>query len=261
MCQASSAGAAPLFSVLALQKTFLPGSPGEVKALQGINLEIRSGEFLLVAGANGSGKTVLMLILAGLMERDGGEILFRGRPIDSAREELRRHIGLVFQDADAQLVGETVAEDIAFGPKNLGLAKAALEERTLQAMAAVGLAHRRDSAPRNLSGGEKRRLAVAGVLAMGCQTIVLDEPFANLDWPGIRQVLDMLAKLKREGTTIILLTHELEKVVALADRLVILHRGLVREDGSPDAVLDRLKDEYGVRDPRKGYDTGHGPWL
>jgi biotin transport system ATP-binding protein len=262
MCPAPSAGAAPLFAVSNLTKTFLPGSAGEVRALAGINLDIRSEEFLLVAGANGSGKTVLMLILAGLMERDGGDVLFRGRPLDSAREELRRHIGLVFQDADAQLVGETVAEDIAFGPKNLGLSKAALEEQTLLAMAAVGLEHKRDSAPRNLSGGEKRRLAVAGVLAMGCRTIIFDEPFANLDWPGALQVLDILKKLKREGKTIILLTHELEKVIALADRLVILHRGLVREDGKVEAVLDRLKDEYGVRDPRKGYDAaGDSPWL
>jgi biotin transport system ATP-binding protein len=247
-------GTEPLFSVSNLTKTFSPGGIAEVKALAGVNLEIRAGEFLLIAGANGSGKTVLMLILAGLMERDGGEILFRGRPLDQVRDELRRHIGLVFQDADAQIVGETVAEDIAFGPKNLGLTGAALEERILQAMAAMGLEHKRDHAPRNLSGGEKRRLAVAGVLAMGCRTIVLDEPFANLDWPGIRQVLGVLRKLKQEGKTLILLTHELEKVLPLADRLAILHRGIVREDGNPEATLDRLRDEYGVRDPRKGWD-------
>jgi biotin transport system ATP-binding protein len=261
MRQTPPAGTEPLFSVANLTKTFLPGSAGEVRALAGASLEIRAGEFLLIAGANGSGKTVLMLILAGLMESDGGEILFRGRPLDNARQELRRHIGLIFQDADAQMVGETVAGDIAFGPKNLGLASTALEEQTLRAMAAVGLEHRRDASPRNLSGGEKRRLAVAGVLAMGCRTIIFDEPFANLDWPGVRQVLGILAKLKQEGKTIILLTHELEKAIALADRLVILHRGLIREDGSPEAVLDRLKDEYGVRDPRKGYDTEKGPWF
>jgi biotin transport system ATP-binding protein len=240
----------------------LPGGPAEVRALAGVNLEIRSGEFLLIAGANGSGKTVLMLILAGLMEGGGGQVLFRGQPLDSVREELRRHIGLVFQDADAQIVGETVAEDIAFGPKNLGFSKAAIEEQTLLAMRAAGLAHKGLLPARSLSGGEKRRLAVAGVLAMGCRTVILDEPFANLDWPGILQVLDILRTLKREGTTVILLTHELEKVLAFADRLVILHRGIVREDGAPDAVLDRLRDEYGVRDPRKGYPaTEDCPWL
>jgi biotin transport system ATP-binding protein len=255
MSQASSAGPSPgpppLFSVSNLTRTFSRGTAAEVTALAGINLEIRAGEFLLIAGANGSGKTVLMLILAGLMESDGGEVLFQGRPLDSVREELRRHIGLVFQDADAQIVGETVAEDVAFGPKNLGYSKTALEEQTLLAMRAAGIEHKRDRPPRNLSGGEKRRLAVAGVLAMGCQTIIFDEPFANLDWPGVRQVLDILRQLKREGKTVILLTHELEKVLPLADRLAILHRGVVREDGPPQAVLDRLQDEYGVRDPRK----------
>jgi biotin transport system ATP-binding protein len=244
---------APLFSVVNLTKTFSPGGPAEVRALAGVNLDIRSGEFLLVAGANGSGKTVLMLILAGLMESGGGEILFRGRPLDSVREELRRHIGLVFQDADAQIVGETVAEDIAFGPKNLGFSKAEIEGQSFLAMQAVGLEQKRDRPARNLSGGEKRRLAVAGVLAMGCQTIIMDEPFANLDWPGALQVLSVLRKLKQEGKTVILLTHELEKVLALADRLVILHQGVVREDDAPEAALDRLRDEYGVRDPRKGY--------
>jgi biotin transport system ATP-binding protein len=95
---------------------------------------------------------------------------------------------------------------------------------------------------------------------MGCQTIILDEPFANLDWPGVRQVQAVLQKLKGEGKTVILLTHELEKVLGLADRLVILHRGMVREDGAPEAVLDRLVDEYGVRDPRKGYAPEGFPW-
>ena len=265
MAPESAAGPSPgpelLFSVLNLTKTFLPGSPGEVKALAGVNLEIRSGEFILIAGANGSGKTVLMLILAGLMESGGGEVLFRGQALGRVREELRRHIGLVFQDADAQIVGETVAEDVAFGPKNLGFSKAALGEQTLLAMRAAGLEHKRDHAPRNLSGGEKRRLAVAGVLAMGCRTVILDEPFANLDWPGVLQVQDILRKLKREGKTVILLTHALEKALFLADRLVILHRGTVREDGEPEAVLDRLKDEYGVRDPRKGYAAEEDlPW-
>jgi biotin transport system ATP-binding protein len=248
-----SAGPEPLFSVSNLTKTFYPGSPEEIRALAGVNLEIRSGEFLLVAGANGSGKTVLMLILAGLMEGGGGEILFKGQALHSVREELRRHIGLVFQDADAQIVGETVAEDIAFGPKNLGFSGTALEEQTLLAMRAAGLEHKASRPARNLSGGEKRRLAVAGVLAMGCRTIILDEPFANLDWPGTLQVLGALRNLKQEGKTVILLTHELEKVLALADRLAILHRGIIREDGPPQAVLDRLKDEYGVRDPRRAY--------
>jgi biotin transport system ATP-binding protein len=261
MASAAGPSSGPLFSVSNLTKTFLPGSPAEVRALAGVNLEIRSGEFLLIAGANGSGKTALMLILAGLMEGGGGEVLFQGEPLDRVREKLRRHIGLVFQDADSQIVGETVAEDIAFGPRNLGFSQAEREEQTLLAMRSMGLAHKQDHPSRSLSGGEKRRLAVAGVLAMGCRTVILDEPFANLDWPGTLQVLAMLRKLKAEGKTVILLTHELEKVLGLADRLVILHQGLVREDGAPEAVLDRLQDAYGVRDPRKGYAPAEDlPW-
>ncbi|WP_010262762.1 energy-coupling factor ABC transporter ATP-binding protein [Treponema primitia] len=245
----------PLFSISNLVKTFSPGGETGVRALSGVSLEIREGEFLLISGANGSGKTVLMLILAGLMDPDGGELLFRGQALNTAMGELRRHLGLVFQDADAQMVGETVAEDIAFGPKNLGLSKAEVEERVQNALTALGLEHKRDRPPRNLSGGEKRRLAVAGILAMGCQTIIMDEPFANLDWPGVVQVLEIIRQLKQEGKTVILLTHELEKVLAFADRLVILDRGIIREDGNPAEVLDRLKDEYGVRDPRKSYAT------
>jgi biotin transport system ATP-binding protein len=245
----------PLFSISNLIKTFLPGGETEVRALSGVSLEIREGEFLLISGANGSGKTILMLILAGLMDPDAGDLLFRGRPLPTVMGELRRHLGLVFQDADAQLVGETVAEDIAFGPKNLGLSKAEVEERVQNALAALALEPKRDRPPRNLSGGEKRRLAVAGILAMGCQTIIMDEPFANLDWPGVIQVLEIIRQLKQEGKTVILLTHELEKVLAFADRLVILDRGIIREDGKPAEVLDRLKDAYGVRDPRKSYGT------
>lgn len=243
----------PLFSMANLVKTFSPGKGTKVSALSGVTMEIREGELLLIAGANGSGKTVLMLILAGLMDPDEGEMLFRGQPLSGAIGELRRHLGLVFQDPDAQTVGETVAEDIAFGPKNLGLSKPAVMERVQNALEVLGLEHKRDWPPRNLSGGEKRRLAVAGVLAMGCGTIILDEPFANLDWPGVVQVLEIIRQLKNEGKTVILLTHELEKVLAFADRLIILDRGILREDGKPADVLNRLKDSYGVRDPRRNY--------
>jgi biotin transport system ATP-binding protein len=105
--------------------------------------------------------------------------------------------------------------------------------------------------PRQLSGGEKRRLAAAGILAMGNETVFMDEPFANLDWPGVVQVLEIIRDFKKAGKTLIVMTHELEKVLAFADRLVILHRGEIRDQGQPEAVLNRLKPEYGVRDPRQ----------
>jgi biotin transport system ATP-binding protein len=150
-------------------------------------------------------------------------------------------------------VGETVAEDVAFGPKNLGLSKSETDQRVSAALAATGLSNKRDFSPRRLSGGEKRRLAVAGVLALGCQAFIMDEPFANLDWPGVAQVLEIIKKLKDEGKTVIVLTHELEKVLAFANRLVILHKGAIRDDGLPCEVLDRLEPAWGVRDPRRTY--------
>ncbi|MDR1970764.1 MAG: energy-coupling factor ABC transporter ATP-binding protein [Treponema sp.] len=214
---------------------------------------MREGEFLLLAGSNGSGKTLLMRCMAGLLKAERGDVCFRGRPLSPSGRPPCRELGLVFQDAEAQILGETVAEDAAFGPENLGFPREETERRAAAALDAVGLGPKRDRPPRRLSGGEKRRLAVAGVLAMGCGTVILDEPFANLDWPGVIQVLEVLVSLKKTGKTLILLTHELEKVLALADRLVILHQGIIRDDGSPAEVLDRLDPRWGVRDPRRSY--------
>lgn len=235
-----------LFSVKNLVKVFPNGNRG----ISGISLDLYTGECVIIAGSNGSGKTLLALMLLGLTDPTGGEIRFQGLSLDDAGEALRQRAGLVFQNADAQIIGETVAEDIGFGPKNLGFSPGEVGRRVKAALAAVGLEGKGDYPPRRLSGGEKRRLAVAGVLAMGCETMILDEPFANLDWPGVVQVLRVIRDLKQAGKTLIILTHELEKVLAFADRLIILNRGFIREDGPPEGVLNRLKDEYGVRDPR-----------
>ena len=252
----------PLFSVNNICKIF-PGAPGggAFTALHDISLDIFAGQCLIIAGSNGSGKTLLMRIIAGLLEPSSGDVLFRGQSLYSGRRgqqretetALRRELGLVFQDADAQIVGETVSEDTAFGPENLGFSTAEANARADKALAAMGLAEKRDNSPRRLSGGEKRRLAVAGVLAMGCGTIIMDEPFANLDWPGVVQTLKLIRDLKHDGKTLIILTHELEKVLALADRLVILHQGVIRHDGNPAVVLDELDPCWGVRDPRRNY--------
>jgi biotin transport system ATP-binding protein len=220
-----------------------------------LDLEIEEGACLVVAGANGSGKTILMKIITGLMDATSGEILFRGRPLAKSIAELRRSVGLVFQEADSQILGETVVEDVRVGPKNLKMPREQLEKQVSSAIKAVGLAGKEDFLSHNLSGGEKRRLAVAGVLAMGCQTVIMDEPFANLDFPGVQNVLEIIKKLKESGKTLIILTHELEKVLAFAERLVILHRGKLAADGEPETVLDNLKAEYGVRDPRCSYKT------
>ncbi|MCL2472239.1 MAG: energy-coupling factor ABC transporter ATP-binding protein [Treponema sp.] len=247
-----------LFSVRNLSKEF----PNGHKAAAGIDLDIFEGECLLVAGSNGSGKTVFMRMLAGLMEPSGGAIFYKGIDILQSGCVQKPFIGLVFQDADAQLLGETVEEDIRFGPGNLKLGRNEIEKQTNAAMEKFGLTDKRDFPPRRLSGGEKRRLAVAGILAMGCDTLILDEPFANLDWPGVLQVLALIKELKNQNKTVIILTHELEKVLALADRLVILDHGTVHACGIPDEVLDRLDAAWGIRDPRHSYKNASDcSWL
>jgi biotin transport system ATP-binding protein len=240
----------PLFSLWNISKKFPPAA---FQALSGIDLDIYPGECVLVAGSNGSGKTLLMRILAGLLEPTEGEVRFHGTAPTKNMARLRRDLGLIFQDPEAQFVGETVAEDIAFGPKNLGFSRSDIEGQVETALAAFGLNEKRDFPPRRLSGGEKRRLAAAGVMAMGCHTVIFDEPFANLDWPGVVQTLRIIGDLKKNNKTVLLLTHELEKALALADRLVILHQGRIRDDGKPEEVLDRLDPGWGVRDPRRNY--------
>ena len=238
-----------IFSVRGLKKQFA----NDFEALSGVDLDIYEGETLLLAGPNGSGKTVLMRILANLLEPTEGDIFFRGKPLDKCKNILRHSVGLVFQDADAQILGETVEEDIRFGPENLKLPKGEIERRLEETISGLELAEKRDFASRSLSGGEKRRLAVAGILSMGCETIIMDEPFANLDWPGVVQVLKIISELKKTGKTVVILTHELEKVLAFADRLVIIAGGKIRDSGEPEAVLDRLETTWGIRDPRRIY--------
>jgi biotin transport system ATP-binding protein len=252
-----------LYSVRGLRKFFFNSlDPNGFEALSGIDLDIYKGECLLIAGANGSGKTLLMRILAGLMEPTEGEIIFCGKPIAKCKDQIRRSVGLVFQDSDAQVLGETVEEDIRFGPENLKLQKEEIESRVEETISLLELSEKRGYSSRHLSGGEKRRLAVAGVLAMGCETVIMDEPFANLDWPGVVQVLRIISILKKGGKTVIILTHELEKVLAFADRLAILWKGKIRDCGNAEEVLERLISDWGVRDPRKAYKSaGDCTWL
>jgi biotin transport system ATP-binding protein len=189
-------------------------------------------------------------------------VLFRGEALKKRVKLLRKSVGLVYQDADSQIIGETVEEDIRFGPENLKLPLCEIDRRLEESLRALDLVSRRDFSARHLSGGEKRRLAVAGILAMGCDTVIMDEPFANLDWPGVIQVLKIISDLKQNKKTIIILTHELEKVLAFADRLVILAGGKIRDNGEPEAVLNRLEPAWGVRDPRRTYrNAGECTWL
>lgn len=219
-------------------------------ALAGVSFSVARGDCIVIGGANGSGKSVLMRIIAGLDEPSSGEVSVLGDGGSPAR------VGLVFQDADAQILGDTPLEDVEFGPRNLGLSRNEARAVALGALDRVGLAGKESLPARNLSGGEKRRLAVAGVLAMNSELIIFDEPYANLDWPGVVQVNAIIRQLKSEGKTLIVLTHELEKVLALASRLMILFRGKLVFDGLPDEALasKRLSD-WGIRNPIASYST------
>ena len=232
-----------LFVLQNISKTFYP----KFQALTNINFSVNKGDFIVIAGANGSGKTVLMHIIAGLEEASEGELIF-------FKEQ---RVGLVFQEADSQILAETVAEDVAFGPKNAGLSKEAVKQKVHESLQWTSLLEKKDFSSRLLSGGEKRRLALAGILALDSDIFIFDEPFANLDWPSVRQVCELLEKLKKEGKTILVLTHELEKILAYANRFIILSQGRAVFDGSveeglSEQMLTKLEN-WGIRNPLQSY--------
>ncbi len=217
--------------------------------LKDINLEIHQGEFTVLAGPNGSGKTILMRHLNGLAQPSSGEILLEGKPVSKNLPLARRSIGLVFQDADAQIVGQTVARDAAFGPENLKMPREEINLRVRSALEATGLVGFDQRRPHTLSGGEKRRLAVAGVVAMQPRLLVLDEPFTGLDWPGCSDLIKVLENLHQSGTGILLITHDLDKVLAHADRLILMSKGSIAGDGIPEEMINQV-EALGIRRPR-----------
>ncbi len=223
----------------------------ERPALDGVTLSFRRRECVVISGANGSGKSVLMHLIAGLDRPTRGSIR-----VALGSDGNGERIGLVFQDASAQILGDTVLEDTEFGPKNLGLSPREATARARDALSRAGLSGKELLPARTLSGGEKRRLAVAGILAMDAEIIILDEPYANLDWPGVVQVNEVIASLRAEGKTVIVLTHELEKVLAFASRLIVLHSGRVAFDGTPDEALSEAPlESWGIRNPLGAYSS------
>ncbi|PIE71910.1 MAG: ABC transporter ATP-binding protein [Deltaproteobacteria bacterium] len=223
--------------------------PGSDRAgITDISFELGRGACTVLAGCNGSGKSTLLKLINGLLRPQAGQIRVMGLDPAVYPAEVRTRVGMVFQDADAQIIGDTVFEDAAFGPENLGWDPAVVAEKTALALARVGLSSKSDQRTRSLSGGEKRRLAIAGALAMETPILVLDEPFANLDYPGVCAVFSCLLQLKAAGQTLMLTTHELEKVVGLADRLLVLDAGKKTLDGRPEDVWPHV-DPFGVREP------------
>ncbi|NQU64501.1 MAG: ABC transporter ATP-binding protein, partial [SAR324 cluster bacterium] len=188
-------------------------------------------------------------------------VLLDGLSVSKDLLRARQMVGMVFQNADTQIVGETVHSDIAFGPENLGLNRVEIEARVERVLEIVGLQGLRDQKPHLLSGGEKRRLAIAGVLAMNPEILVFDEPFSNLDYPGALQLLNQIIHLHECGHSIIIVTHELEKIIAHVDRLVLMQNGSIVRVGEPAALMGEV-EVFGVREPcASKYGKGLQSWL
>lgn len=222
--------------------------PDGTEALKGVTLTVGAGEFMLICGPNGSGKTTLIRHLNGLLRPRSGSVCVDGLDTSRHEREVLQRVGMVFQDADSQIVGETVREDVAFGPENLRLDPEEIDRRVTEALERVGLEKLADKPCHLLSGGEKRRVAVAGVLALRPRVLVFDEPFANLDYPGVQQVLQEILKLHADGHTVIVSTHDVEKVIAHVNRIAILFDGELKALGRPDAILPELAAHH-IRPP------------
>ncbi|MFB6256110.1 MAG: energy-coupling factor ABC transporter ATP-binding protein [Haloplanus sp.] len=216
-------------------------------AVDGVSLTVADGEFLTLAGANGSGKTTLVRGFNGLLTPDSGTVRVNGRAVDEDLVAARTSVGMVFQDPRDGFVAATVGADVAFGPENLGLDRGEIDRRVADALDAVRMDGRRADRIDELSGGERERVAIAGALAMDPDHLVLDEPFTGLDLRARESVLDRLAALNESGVSVVVVTHDLRDLSALADRTVVLADGSVAlDDGDPSAA--DLRDR-GVRPP------------
>ena len=225
-----------------LTYTYMPGSPFAATAVHDVSFEIGEGEFFALIGHTGSGKTTIAMHLNALLQPTSGRVLVDGQDINqngADRREVRRKVGMVFQYPEYQLFEETVNRDVAFGPKNLGLSDAECEERVAEALARVKLSQAEigERSPPELFGGQMRRVAIAGVLAMRPGTLVLDEPAAGLDPAGRRDMLDLVSALHGEGTTIVMVSHSMEDVANYATRIAVLEHGALALLGTPREVF------------------------
>lgn len=224
------------------------GLPWEKRALSDISFSIESGEFIGLIGETGSGKSTLVQILNGLLRPTEGTILLDGSDISNRKVDLHRiraQVGLVFQFPEQQLFAETVGEDVAFGPKNLGVPKEEIGKRVDEALLKVGLLPQslRDRSPFTLSGGEKRLVSIAGVLAMCPKVLILDEVTAGLDPKGKKEILARIQLLHRvEKATIILVSHDMDEIALLSQRILILKEGKLILEGSPVEIFNRAQD-------------------
>lgn len=243
-----------------LQYVYSPETAYEKKALNDISMVINDGEFIGLIGHTGSGKSTLIQHLNGLLKATAGRIYFNGQDIydkDFKMKYLRSKVGLVFQYPEHQLFETTVYKDVIFGPKNLGLEQVEADLRTYEAIKMVGLGEDMlDASPFELSGGQKRRVAIAGVLAMKPEVLILDEPTAGLDPKGRDEILEQINKLHKEsGITIILVSHSMEDVAKYADRLIVMNKGGIAFNDTPHKVFEHYLEleEMGLAAPQVTY--------
>ena len=226
--------------------TYSEGSAFQATAIRNVSLTIEDGEFIAVVGHTGSGKSTLVQHLNGLLKPTGGQILIDGEDLNAPgadRRRIRQKVGLVFQYPEYQLFEETVAKDIAFGPKNLGLSAEEIDARVRRAMAHVHLDYDKyaQRSPFELSGGQMRRVAIAGVLAMEPKVLILDEPTAGLDPRGRDRILGMVQELHAKGgTTVIMVSHSMDDVARLATRLVVMSKGELVATGTPREIFRQV---------------------
>ena len=228
-----------------LTHVYEPGMPTESVALENVSFEIQDGQLVGIIGHTGSGKSTLLQHLNGLLKPTSGQIVVNGKDITApgvSMVEIRKRIGLVFQYPEYQLFEETVAKDVAFGPKNLGLSEEEIDERVREALELVGLDYEEvaERSPFELSGGQKRRVAIAGVIAMRPEVLILDEPTAGLDPKAHKDVLAMVEEVhRRTGNITILVSHNMADIARLSDKIVVIDSGRLIATGTPQEVFSQ----------------------
>jgi cobalt/nickel transport system ATP-binding protein len=218
--------------------------PRGMEAIQGISFHIRKGEKIALVGPNGAGKSTLMLMFNGMIRPDSGIILFDNEPVSYDKgplRELRKRVGFVLQNPDRQIIAPTVYQDVAFGPVNLGYSESEVKKAVLEALRYVGLEGFERRPPHLLSGGEKKRVAIAGILAMDPDVLVFDEPTSGLDPSGSEDIMELLDELHHQGKTIIISTHDIELAYPWADRAILLLEGKILQEAIPDVAFGRPK--------------------
>ncbi len=239
-----------------LSFTYMKKTPYESKALDNVSLEVKQGEFVGIIGSTGSGKSTLVQHFNGLIPLESGELTVCGIDLSGKKPDyrsVRKKVGVVFQYPEYQLFDETVIKDVAFGPRNMGLSEDEATELAMESLRLVGIdEYAWDKSPFELSGGQKRRVAIAGVIAMRPEMLILDEPTAGLDPAGKKEILDLVVRLKREcSPTVVMISHNMDEIADLADRIALMHKGRLLAYLPPEELFTRedLVNEAGLELP------------